>query len=118
MSDHYEKTGLGRVLQALSQLGNALAGGQADVSISARIGQKRKRNGYWRFANDLVDFAFFPVDGRDHCYNAWQKDKDESYIATGNFLTFGILTLLFTGVCLLLIPITWTVGWLYAWIVG
>ncbi len=113
MENHYQKTYLGRVLQAISQLGNALAGGNADVSISARIGQKRKRNGYWRFANGLVDFTFLPVDGRDHCYNAWQKDRDEKYIAAGNLFTFSILTILFFGVCLLLIPITWILGTLF-----
>ncbi len=110
MSDHYESTYLGQVLQAISQLGNALCGGRSDVSISARIGQKKCKNWYWRYANWLVDLTFYPVDGPDHCYRAWQKDADESYAAKGGVLMLIPLTVLYTTVCYVLLPITWTVG--------
>ncbi len=105
------RTYVGRVSQALSQLGNALANGNPDVSISARIGQKRGSNWYWRFATNLVDFTFYPLEGKGHCDRAWNRETKEIYLTQGHWLSFVVLTALFTTFCILLIPVTWTIGY-------
>ena len=81
---------IGRVLQSFSQLGNALVGGDPDISISARTGYESHHTDHWwwDFAENLIDFAFYPIDGPDHCYDAWQKDKLEDFsIARGSKLS-------------------------------
>ncbi len=104
------KSYIGRVGQALSQLGNALANGNPDVSISARIGHKQRRNWYWRMANAIVDFSFYPMEGPGHCDRAWRKDMNEMYIIQGHWLPFVVLTTIFCTACSILIPLSWTIG--------
>jgi hypothetical protein len=71
------------VLVAIDQLGNAIARGNPDATISARVGyfsENAKRvKKYWKILESIIDFAFFPIDGRRHCYQAWQNDKDERF---------------------------------------
>ena len=97
---HYNNY-LGRILQALSQLGNALSGGNPDISISARIGQKNKSTRYWRFATWVVDTVFEPWDGKEHCRKAYNRDKLEDYGETyiGKGPVFGLIVL--TGIYVL-----------------
>ena len=50
------------ILIAIDQLGNALAGGYHDTSISARVGffAREAKHGriYWQFLEKVIDFTF------------------------------------------------------------
>lgn len=72
---------------AIDQLGNAIAGGSADCTVSARVGyfsyRKYKNkilNGYWLALRTVIDFAFYPLDGEEHCRQAYVDDADELFI--------------------------------------
>lgn len=111
------------VLVALDQLGNALADGNPDNTISARVGYfasnkypcRLKR--YWQTLERIIDSTFEPIQGPGHCYNAWLAEADEadtqgSYYARvvlGVFVGVGCLVIrLFLAVALWLNP-----GWRY-----
>ncbi|MCW8125046.1 hypothetical protein [Microbulbifer halophilus] len=73
---------IGGVLVAIDQLGNAIAGGNPDATISARTGyfshvEETPLRPYWRTMERVIDFTFLPIDGPCHCYNAYLSDKDE-----------------------------------------
>ncbi len=70
------------VLIATDQLGNAIAGGNPDVTISARTGYfanvfKTNLRFYWKSLEFFIDFTFYPIDGPRHCYHAYLADKEE-----------------------------------------
>ena len=71
------------VLVAIDQLGNAIAGGHPVTTISARVGyfsvNASKTKFYWQSLEWIINFAFYPVDGDNHCYKAWKKDKQKLY---------------------------------------
>ena len=71
------------VLIAIDQLGNAIAGGHPVTTISARVGyfsvNAEKGKFYWKNLERIINFAFFPVDGDNHCYKAWQEDRYELF---------------------------------------
>lgn len=92
------------VLVAVDQLSNALTGGNPDMTISARIGQFSHNSLYWRKLEKLVDWAFLPVEGPNHCWRAMisetgRTDRQGSklaqrVLATGLWLVlppFGLL---------------------------
>lgn len=57
------------VLQALSQLLNALTGGFADESLSGRAWRGRNARRRWRLWVAVIDRLFFWEV--QHCYNAY-----------------------------------------------
>ena len=72
------------VLIAIDQLGNAIAGGNPDATISARTGYfanggDSKLQFYWKTMEYIINFAFYQIDGPDHCCKALLADKDESH---------------------------------------
>jgi hypothetical protein len=72
------------VLIAIDQLGNAIAGGNPDATISARVGffaihSRGIKRYYWLLLQAIIDFTFYPVDGPRHCYQAMLDDKDEGF---------------------------------------
>ena len=87
---------------AIDQLGNAIAGGHPDATISARVGffsaNARRGRPYWRGLEKIIDFAFYPVGGPAHCYNAWQADIDERF-RIGSDIARLILSLIIVLVC-------------------
>ena len=61
------------LIVALGQLGNAIAGGFADQTVSGRIGWHANYGNhvlYWLLPEIIVDWAFSPVDGQGHCISA------------------------------------------------
>jgi hypothetical protein len=107
------------VLVAIDQLGNALADGNPDNTISARVGYfasneyKSKIKPYWRTLERIIDFTFEPIQGPCHCRNAWLAEADEtdtqgSYIARvilGVFVGLGCLTIsMFIRLAVLISP--------------
>jgi len=107
------------VLVAIDQLGNAIADGNPDNTISARVGyfasaqHKSKIKPYWKMLERIIDYTFEPVQGPGHCYNAWLAESDETdtqgtYIARiilGIFVAAGcILISLFIRLAVLISP--------------
>lgn len=81
MNNKYNDTYLGRLGNALSQLAHCISGGASDVSISGKTGYKTviKKSKYWNVLRIIIDFSFFPIDGKKHCENAYLIDKQEKY---------------------------------------
>lgn len=73
-----------KILTGIDQLGNAIAGGNPDALISARVGyfankEKTKFHVYWQFLERVIDYSFLPVDGPRHCLRKYLKDKDNKF---------------------------------------
>lgn len=71
-----ENTYIGRLLVSLNQLGNTIAGGNPDVTISARLHHVNSTK-IGAILEMLVDLVFLPVDGFDHCKKAYERASDE-----------------------------------------
>ncbi len=89
------------VLVAIDQLGNAIAGGNPDSTISARVGyfseMASRGKAYWKSLEAIIDFAFYPIDGPRHCYQAWQAE-DEHFWRGSDFMRF-ILSVIIIIAC-------------------
>ncbi|MDY0780824.1 hypothetical protein [Tenacibaculum sp. IB213877] len=97
------------VLVSLDQLGNTLARGNPDNTISARIGYfMHNENGnpsaYWAILEGIVDFTFKPIDGIKHCFVAYCYDKEEQF-DEGHFFSKVLLFLLVIIFCIPLLII-------------
>lgn len=107
---NYKDLYIGRMLNATSQWFNALIGGNPDVSISARIGYNglHNHNLFWMLCELIVDFTFYPIDGSQHCHNAYKRDIDEEY-ESNLFKGVGIvlMAIIMLVACFLLMPLTW-----------
>lgn len=71
------------ILVAVDQLGNAICYGNPDVTISARVGYysqvERVYLYYWRTLEKIINFTFWPVDGPNHCKEAFEADPEEVF---------------------------------------
>ncbi len=72
---------------SIDQFGNALAGGNADNTISARVGyynhhyqfERGKVPWYWSWFERVINTTFYPVDGPHHCHEAYHNDAGEIF---------------------------------------
>lgn len=62
-----------QVFIAIDQLGNAFLGGMADETISARCYRQNHR-AFYALAEKIINAIFYPVQGPDHCYQAYLKE--------------------------------------------
>ena len=97
------KNYLTNTLIALDQLGNALAGGNPDNTISGRTGHfARVATGsqglFWRTMERVIDWAFYPLDGPNHCQQALANDSQED-LWPSNDWGRALLVLLSLPVC-------------------
>lgn len=77
----------GNLMVAIDQLGNAIAGGDPDSTVSGRVGyysykkyvNRKWRNGYWKTLRTVIDWAFKPLHGPEHCRQAYQFELDEKH---------------------------------------
>ena len=95
------------VFIGLDQLGNALAGGHPDVTISARLGYLGDfhKRGWFLLVARMVDWAFYPADGEGHCVASWVREDGEGYlrkVRRGNDVGLVLLTLF---VVVLILPL-------------
>lgn len=73
------------ILVGIDQLGNAMAGGNPDNTISARVGYNVNHLDtisylkYWKFLEWVIDSTFFPIDGDNHCDNSYHNDEEELF---------------------------------------
>ena len=103
------------VLIAIDQLGNALAGGYADSTISARVGYNvrhaaPKRQNYWRLLEGIINYTFLPLDGPDHCYQAYLAGN-QTYYRDGSDLMRVILSSLIIFNAIPIATVTRVVAW-------
>jgi hypothetical protein len=101
------------VLIAIDQLGNALAGGNPDNTISGRVGffasdlHKSKIKAYWKGLERIIDFTFAPLQGPGHCFNAWLGEQDETD-TEATYLARVLLGIFVAAGCFLISLVLWT----------
>ena len=76
--EKYDKTILSKFLVWVDRLFNWLTGGNYQHTISARTGkysgESKGLKPFWEFLESFVNLAFFPIDGPNHCDQAYQKE--------------------------------------------
>ena len=110
-NNKYKDTGLGRIGNAISQLGHAIAWGSSDVSISSKSGYMVSVHGgkLWRFYAWMIDFAFKPIDGEDHSGKALRLDPDEEYeIGVGRYQNI-VCGMFIVPVCSIVAVLLWSI---------
>jgi hypothetical protein len=101
------------VLIGIDQLGNTIAGGNPDATISARAGYfaninpKRTFIYYWRLMELIINIAFYPLDGANHCLQAYENDRDERH-EEGNDIARGVLGIIIIVACVPICVVTWS----------
>jgi len=91
------------VMVAVDQLGNAIAGGNPDATVSARVGyflehSKPPYSLYWKSLAAIIDCAFYPVDGPNHCLESYRHDKNELFQQGSDFFR-ALLGIIVIGFC-------------------
>tara|TARA_R110002072_G_scaffold7503_2_gene40930 strand:+ start:726644 stop:727219 length:576 start_codon:yes stop_codon:yes gene_type:complete len=73
---------------SIDQLGNVVAGGNSDNTISARVGYytnhyypytESEVPWYWSLLERIINTTFYPVDGPNHCHEAYHNDPGEIF---------------------------------------
>ncbi|MFV2059863.1 MAG: hypothetical protein ACC653_04210 [Gammaproteobacteria bacterium] len=93
-----------RLLIIIDQFGNALTGGNPKAVISARVAyfaniKKTAFRPYWKILEQVINFAFFPVDGPSHCLSALEKDTELNY-KHGSDIAKALLGLIIIVACI------------------
>lgn len=111
------------LLIAIDQLGNAIAAGYHDTTVSARVGffsrvkylKMPVRNSYWRLLRVVIDWAFYPVDGKDHCWEAYKEDRNELIVhgSDAALAGLGVIVLICAPIIGLLIRLVKLPKWLF-----
>ncbi|SEA35568.1 hypothetical protein [Microbulbifer marinus] len=97
------------VLIAIDQLGNAIAGGNPDATISARTGYFANKHEtplrpWWKAMEKVIDFTFEPLEGRGHCLRSFEADEEEHW--EGSDIMRGLLGIIIVAACIPLSVIT------------
>lgn len=95
---------------SIDQLGNAIAGGNPDNTISSRVGfyNHFKYNPntvpiQWKVLEKIINTTFWPIDGEDHCKEAFRNDAGESFNNQPNNIVLSLLaTIIIIPSCLLI----------------
>ena len=91
---------------SLDKLGNSLSGGSHKNTISGRTGKHAFEQGpnrtYWKLQEAIVNFAFLPVDGPEHCYQAYMKERESTTFREGNRVVRALLALIILPSCLII----------------
>ena len=107
---------IGNFFVAIDQLGNAIAGGNPDNTISSRVGYYNNHHNahsniplQWRMFEKIIDFTFWPIDGPNHCHEAFHSDAGEVFDKnTKNVLVAILAALLIIPSCILIAVILYT----------
>lgn len=104
-------------------LGNALLAGSPKITVSARtglnalnskkLGIRSFKGRYWVLCEKIINWAFKPIDGPNHCHDAyiWTNNRLPSEnIHKGPTFVFGIGLPVIALVCLVLRPVIWTLS--------
>lgn len=92
------------ILISIDQVGNTIAGGNPDCTISGRVGFLSNHavlasRWYWVFIEFIIDRTFYPLDGWNHCHDSYHKDEKEKYVAPKGFMVF-LLSLITITFCI------------------
>lgn len=95
---------------SIDQLGNVIAGGNPDNTISSRVGfyNRHNTNGekapwQWRLFEKIIDFSFWPIDGKNHCHEAFHNDAGEDFDKnTKNIIVAILAAVIIIPSCLLI----------------
>ncbi len=92
---------------SIDQLGNVLAGGNPDNTISSRVGYYTERYYEleelplrWRLFRNIINFTFYPIDGKNHCKEAYFNDAGEEFDKGTSDMAVAILAVLIIASCL------------------
>lgn len=99
------------LLMAVDQLGNAIAGGNPDVSVSGHVGcmSYTTKHWYWRTMECIIDYTFAPVDSPLHCYTTYLNDNDIDY-SIESVPRMLALSLIALPTCIILFPFVRILG--------
>ena len=94
-----------KIAVGFDQWACAIANGNIDSTISATCGYYQTRNKFYLFLSKIIDWTFYPVDGHNHCIQAFMNDPNEKFEQGIKPLMF-----LFTIIgCAVIVPITYTI---------
>lgn len=102
---------------SIDQLGNVIAGGNPDNTISSRVGFYNEHNTasgektpwQWRFFQEVINFSFWPIDGKGHCHEAFHNDAGEDFDKnTKNILVAILAALIIIPSCVLICILLYT----------
>ena len=96
---------------SLDQLANTLAGGYPDNTISARVGYYTEKYYKpdeipmkWKLFRFIINFTFYPVDGKGHCKDAYFKDAGEKFDEQTSDLAIAFLSIIIILVSVTVAP--------------
>ena len=108
------------ILISIDQLGNTISGGNPDSTISARVGyftqnpSQTKIYYYWKGLEKLINFSFYPLDGPEHCHQAYNKEGGVAYVNTGKDWMRFVLSFIIISTCIgIIIPLVYTITFLF-----
>ena len=94
---------------SIDQLGNVFAGGNPDNTISSRVGfytekyyQPEEIPLKWKLFRNIINFTFYPIDGKDHCKEAYYNDAGEEFDEGTNDITVAVLAVLIILSCVVI----------------
>ncbi len=100
---------------SIDQLGNVLAGGNPDNTISSRVGyyteeyySADKIPLKWRLFRNLINFTFYPIDGEGHCKEAYYNDAGEEFDDKTSDFAIAILAIIIIPSCIIIAILLYT----------
>lgn len=87
------------------QLVNTFAGGRPDSTVSACAFAYGGKDDFWYVVKRIIDFAFYPIHGKDHCLQAFSRDNEE--YNEGGWLRKSLIAFVTIPFCIVLSLITW-----------
>jgi len=100
---------LSNLFVSIDQLGNVIAGGNPDNTISLRVGfytEKFYKKGSvpakWQIFKQIINFAFYPIDGEGHCKQAYFNDAGEGQDDDTSDLAIAVLAIIIIPSCIVI----------------
>lgn len=91
---------------SIDQLGNVLAGGNPDNTISSRVGyytekyyKDKKVPFKWIVLKNIINFTFWPIDGKNHCKEAYFNDAGEEFDENVSNIAVAVLAIIIIFSC-------------------
>jgi len=100
---------------AIDQLGNVLAGGNPDNTISSRVGyytevyySEDKVPLKWELFRSIIDSSFYPIDGVNHCKEAYYNDAGEDFDPDTSDIAIAFLAIIIIAGCVFISIVLYT----------
>lgn len=93
------------VLVSVDQLGNTICRGNPDNTISARVGyfsqvSRSFNRWYWKTLEAIINFTFWPIDGPNHCQDAFEEDPEEIFHDNNGDVFRVLMSIIIVASCL------------------